>query len=112
MTSEVCIIDTNIIVSGLVSADPNSPPARILDAMLDGDIPYLMSDSLLSKYLSVLRRPSLIRLHGLTDDQIDRLLTDLVANAIWREPTPNGNAPDPGDAHLWALPGRGGPSLR
>ena len=103
MTSEVCIIDTNVIVSGLVSADPNSPPARILDAMLDGDIPYLMSDSLLSEYLSVLRRPSLIRLHRLTDDQIDRLLTDLVANAIWREPAPNGNAPDPGDAHLWAL---------
>ena len=29
--------------------------------------------------------------------------TDLVANAIWREPVASGDAPSAGDAHLWAL---------
>ena len=100
-----CVIDTNVIVSGLIGEDSNSPPARILDAMLDGKIAYLMSSELLDEYLSVLRRPRLVRLHGRTMEELDRLLTDLVANAVWREPVgePVGAAPDVGDNHLWAL---------
>lgn len=103
MTPRVCIVDTNVIVSGLLGADSNSPPARVLDAMLDGTLLYLMSSDLLSEYSSVLRRPGLVRLHGRTDDEIDRLLAGLVANAMWREPAVKGDAPDPGDDHLWAL---------
>ena len=103
MASQVCIVDTNVIVSSVIAADSNSPPARILEAMLDGDILYLMSDALLREYSSVLRRPRLTRRHERTDDEIDRLLGDLVANATWREPSDSGDAPDPGDAHLWAL---------
>ena len=103
MTLQPCIVDTNVIVSGLIGADSNSPPALILDAMLDGKLLYLMSDDLLNEYSSVLRRPRLVRLHGLTDDEIDRLLTDLVVNAMWREPVASGDAPSAGDAHLWAL---------
>ena len=103
MTPKICIVDTNVIVSGLIGADSNSPPARILDAMLDGGILYLMSSDLLDEYSSVLRRPGLVRLHGRTDDEIDRLLAGLVANAMWREPAVKGDAPDPGDDHLWAL---------
>lgn len=103
MTPKVCLVDTNVIVSGLIGADPNSPPARILDAMLAGDVLYLMSEDLLDEYASVLRRPSLVRLHGRTDDEIDVILSELVANAIWREPVAGGDAPDTGDNHLWAL---------
>ncbi len=103
MTPGVCVVDTNVIVSGLIGADPNSPPARILDAMLDGRLIYLMSDELLSEYSCVLRRPGLVRLHGLTGEELDRLLADLVANAMWRAPATAGDAPDAGDQHLWAL---------
>ena len=69
MTPKACIIDTNVIVSGLVGTDSNSPPARILDAMLDGDLLYLMSDDLLNEYSSVLHRPRLVRLHGRTTNR-------------------------------------------
>ena len=103
MASKVFIIDTNVIVSSVIAADSDSPPARILDAMLGGDIPYLMSDALLREYSSVLRRPRLTRRHERTDDEIDQLLGDLTVNATWREPSDSGDAPDPGDAHLWAL---------
>lgn len=41
------IIDTNIIVSGLITADADSPTARILNGMLKGEIPHLMSEELL-----------------------------------------------------------------
>ncbi len=103
MIPGVCVVDTNVIVSGLIGADLNSPPARILDAMLDGGFIYLMSDELLSEYACVLRRPGLVRLHGLTGEELDRLLVDLVANAMWRAPAVAGEAPDTGDQHLWAL---------
>ncbi len=103
MIPKVCIVDTNVIVSGLIGAVSNSPPARILDAMLDGGLVYLMSDELLNEYSSVLRRSAIVRLHGLTGEELDRLLTDLVASAMWREPAVADDAPDTGDQHLWGL---------
>lgn len=107
MTPNLCVIDTNVIVSGLIGEDPNSPPARVLDAMLNGEITYVMSSELLDEYLTVLRRPRLVQLHGLTEEELDRLLTELVANGVWREPAgerdSTGEAPDAGDNHLWAL---------
>lgn len=103
MTLQPCIVDTNVIVSGLIGADSKSPPALILDAMLDGSFLYFISEDLLNEYSSVLRRQRLVRLHGLTDDEIDRLLTDLVANAMWTEPDPSGDASVKSDDHLWAL---------
>lgn len=97
------IIDTNIVVAGLITNDANSPPARIVDAMLNGDFIYLMSTELLTEYAAVLQRPKLLRLHGLTVEEIDCVLTELVANSSWREPGVHDSAPDPGDDHLWAL---------
>ncbi len=71
--------------------------------MLSGELVYLMSAELLSEYASVLQRPKLLRLYGLSDEEIDSLLTELVANATWRETSASSTAPDPGDDHLWAL---------
>lgn len=99
------VIDTNVLVAGLVTGDGVAPTVRILDAMLDGRLAYLLSPALLHEYRSVLLRPKLSRLHGMTEPQLDQLLTIIVANALWREP-PDDNAhtaPDPGDRHLWAL---------
>lgn len=103
MNAKVCIIDTNIVVAGLISADLASPPVQILNAMLDGKLIYLLSAELLNEYSSVLRRPGIARQHGLTDGELDVLLTELVANAMWREPASSADAPDLGDKHLWAL---------
>ena len=97
------VIDTNIVAAGLITADADSPTALILDAMLSGEIMYFLSEDLLNEYSAVLRRPKLSRLHKLNDDDIDALLTEVVANAIWREPATSEQAPDPGDSHLWAL---------
>jgi putative PIN family toxin of toxin-antitoxin system len=105
MSSRIFIIDTNVLVAGLITAQPNSPTARVLDAMLDGSILYLLSADLLGEYRSVLLRPRLALLHGLNEMEIDQLLTEITANAIWREPLPYTDPPPPDlqDAHLWAL---------
>ena len=99
----VYIVDTNVVVSGLIRRESASPPSRIVDAMLDGALDYAIAPDLLEEYAGVLSRPRLVRLHGLGADEIDRLRTDLAANATWYEATPRDPAPDPGDNHLWAL---------
>ena len=71
--------------------------------MLDGRLIYLMSGSLFAEYSYVLRRPAIARPHRLSDDEVDRLLTALAANAMWRGATSAAPAPDAGDNRLWAL---------
>lgn len=103
MKPHALIVDTNVVIAGLLSSEKNSPVSRILDAMLDGHLLYLLSPPLLAEYRQVLLRPKLLKLHRLGTEEIDDLLTTLTANAVWREPDASRTAPDPGDNHLWAL---------
>jgi putative PIN family toxin of toxin-antitoxin system len=105
MTPHLFIVDTNVLVAGLISNQSSSATVRVLDAMLDGRLLYLLSPALLREYRVVLLRPKLVRAHGITAGEIDQLLTELTANAVWREPSPDAmeSAPDPGDDHVWAL---------
>ena len=103
MSPTVFVVDTNIVVAGLITGSSHSPVASVLNGMLSGTIVFLLSPALLDEYRSVLSRPKLVKLHGLTEAQIDQLLVELTANAIWREPKPGSPAPDRGDNHLWAL---------
>lgn len=103
MARKVFIVDTNVVVSALIGSDPDNPPARILDAMLDGAFPYVISTALFNEYSSVLRRPAVIRQHELTDSEVALLLSNLTENAIWHDPVLNNMAPDLGDNHIWAL---------
>jgi len=97
------VIDTNVLVAGLLTRDAKSPPARVLEGMLRGRFPYLLSPALLAEYRSVLLRSRIRSRHGLAADEVDRLLEDLVAGAVWREPKAQVSAPEPGDDHVWAL---------
>ena len=92
MTPPIFIVDTNVLAAGLMTRDARSPVARIIDRMLSGSIIYLLSPTLLDEYRVVLLRPRLSTRHGLTEREIDGLLTDLVANAIWRDPAPTAPA--------------------
>lgn len=105
MTIKIVIIDTNVLVAGLLTTQANSPTAQILDGMLNGDLVYLLSPELLSEYRAVLLRPKLRALHKLTEVELDQLLTEITANAIWHEPAEQHQhrSPDPGDQHLWNL---------
>lgn len=95
------IVDTNVVVAGVIGT--GGPPARIVDAMLDGELLFAMSADLFEEYASVLRRPAVARLHKRADDELYRLLGEIAANATWRTPEPSMRAPDPGDNHIWAL---------
>ena len=46
------IIDTNVVVSGFVALESESPPALILDGMRAARFPFLLSVDLLTEYRS------------------------------------------------------------
>jgi uncharacterized protein len=97
------VIDTNVVVAGLITEDADSPTARILDGMRRGAFPFLLSDRLLAEYRSVLLRAKIRKLHGLAATEVDKVLTEIATHAIVREPEARTGAPDVNDNHLWSL---------
>ena len=103
MTRPAVIVDTNVVAAGLLTANDASPVARILDGMLVAAFPFVLSEALLAEYRTVLVRPSLRKLHGLTVAEVETILTDLAQHAIILAPVTAPPAPDPGDHLLWKL---------
>ena len=101
--SQLVLVDTNVLVGALLTRESGSPLSAILDGMLSGSIPFVLSIQLLSEYRDVLLRPRVHNHHGLTAKEVDTVLTEIAANGIWREPVETTSAPDPGDDHLWNL---------
>ena len=101
------IVDTNVVVAGLLTGNDMSPAlansARILDGMLAAAFPFVVSEALLAEYRTVLVRPGLRKLHGLTVAEVETLLTDIAQHAIVLAPVAAPPAPDPGDQLLWEL---------
>ena len=104
MTARFAIVDTNVVVSGLLTRDARSPTAQVLDGMLRGLFRFLLSAELLAEYRTVLLRPKIRAIHGLSPEQVDKLLAAIAANATIREPEVNTASNSPrGDEHLWHL---------
>lgn len=107
----LALVDTNVVVSGVLAADQASPNGLILEAMLAGTLHFVLSEALLAEYREVLLRPAIAVRHGLTEAEVDALLEDLVVNAGLPDLTAaHGNpadadagAPVPGDEHVVAL---------
>lgn len=104
MIPSFVVIDTNVVVAGLITASTDAPTARILDGMLTGAFPFLLSEELLAEYRAVLLRPRISRLHGLTEGEMDDILAMIALNGAVREPKAIADlAPDRGDQCLWTL---------
>jgi putative PIN family toxin of toxin-antitoxin system len=100
------IIDTNVVVAGLLTSRADSPVARILDGMLSAAFVFVVSEALLAEYRAVLVRPKLCKLHGLSAAEIDIILTDMARHAIVLSPVRTAAspmAPDAGDQFLWDM---------
>lgn len=97
------IVDTNIVVAGLLTSRQQAPVARILDGMLAARFPYVLSEALLAEYRDVLARPKLRKAHGLDQQQREVVLTEIAQYAILLQPLEAHPAPDPRDQHLWEL---------
>ncbi len=106
MSSAFFITDTNVLVAGLLTSHADSPVARILDGMLGAAFSFVLSEALLAEYRSVLVRPRLCKLHGLSEAEIDVILVDIARHGIVLTPVRTAATPlaaDPGDQFLWDL---------
>jgi len=103
VTRPAVIVDTNVVVAGLLTGHEASPVARILDGMLAAAFPFVVSEALLAEYRTVLVRSNLRKLHRLTVAEVAAILIDLVQHAIVLAPVAGPPAPDPGDQLLWGL---------
>jgi putative PIN family toxin of toxin-antitoxin system len=98
------VVDTNVLVAGLLTADPGAPTLAIVNAMVSGQLRHLLSEALLAEYRQVLLRPKIAARHGLSEENVDALLVEIVAGGAMRSPPPTSSrAPDPGDQHLFEL---------
>jgi predicted nucleic acid-binding protein len=105
------LVDTNVVVSGVLAIEETSANSRILDAMLAGTLRFVLSDALLAEYREVLLRPAITARNGLAEATVDALLEDLVVNAGFPAVSgPPGDpadadagSPVPGDEHVTAL---------
>jgi len=97
------VIDTNVVVAGLLTHQTEAPTALILDGMLAAAFPYVVSTALLAEYRDVLTRVKLRKLHGLSVAEVEILVVELAQHAIVLQPVAAMPAPDPGDQHLWEL---------
>ena len=71
------VIDTNVLVSGLISRNQTSPPVGILNYLFieRGVIVPLFNDEIIKEYETVLKRDKFNIDHKLVDDVIDRIKT-------------------------------------
>ena len=107
------VVDTSVLVAGLLTTDPQSPPARILDAMLGGQLRFLLCVELLAEYRTLLLRERIRGRHGLSVAEVDALLEALATDGVVVDITGSKEtAPDPGDDFLWQMvAARSGASL-
>lgn len=98
----LAVIDTNIIVSGLLSQ--KSAPYKILSSMFQAKFSYLLSKELLDEYKRVLLRKNVQKNHGLEEQEIVELLINITENGIIKELEEiQEQAPHKNDNHLWQL---------
>ena len=80
------VVDTNVIVSALITKNPDSPPRQVLRAMLTGDIIPLYHADVIVEYEEVLSRD---RFH-LNSSTIQTVLNAIQQFGVEVMPTPTG----------------------
>lgn len=93
------VLDTNVLVSGLLSA--SGPPGRIVEAALAGHLELVFDEAIRREYEEVLRRPEL----ALPPGRVDVLLAtiDGFGRRVAAVPPWSTRLPDPNDGMFLAV---------
>lgn len=101
MTRKYVVIDTNVLVSALITRNENSPTVQILRFLANGNIVPVYSDEIIKEYNVVLRREKF----KLPESIIINLLKDIMNNGlkITDLVEVNETLPDPKDVVFYAV---------
>ena len=80
------VIDTNVIVSALITRRMDSPTIKVLSAIRDGRIKVVCSRDILNEYREVLSRGKF----NLSTARVEQTISTLVENALFLEPVASG----------------------
>lgn len=78
MTRKYVVIDTNVLVSALITRNESSPTVQILRFIANGNIVPVYSDEIVKEYNEVLRRDKF----KLPENIIINLLKDIMDNGL------------------------------
>ncbi len=101
MARKYVVIDTNVLVSALITRNENSPTVQILRFLANGNIVPVYSDEILKEYNEVLRRAKF----KLPEIVIINLLKDIMDNGlkITELAEVSETMPDPKDIVFYAV---------
>lgn len=80
------IIDTNVLIAGISTANPRSASAAVVDRLFADRFVHFASLESLTEIYEVLRLPTVRAIHKLTDEKIDLLFAALEAESTLLEP--------------------------
>ena len=80
------VIDTNVLVSSMLTKRRDSPTSRVVDAIASGDIVPLYNDEILAEYEDVLRRPKF----PFSDKAVGALIGVVRELGVRLDPSPTG----------------------
>ncbi len=94
------VIDTNVLVSALLSKHSDSATVLLVERMILGDLIPVYSADTMKEYQEVLRRKKF----KFSIEQIDYLLSAILHFGLMVEPSPTGeNLPDPKDLPFYEV---------
>ena len=101
MARKYVVIDTNVLVSALITRNENSPTVQILRFLVNGNIVPVYSEDIVKEYNEVLRRAKF----KLSESLIINLLKDIMDNGlkITELAEVTETMPDPNDIVFYAV---------
>ena len=100
MDAVFAVIDTNVIVSAMITHDDSSPTVKILEETLEGRIVPLFSEYLVEEYMTVLSRDRF----SIPRELISNVVSTIVSRGLHIEPDNiDAGLEDPKDAPIFAI---------
>ena len=100
MKTIIAVIDTNVLVSGMISNNPSSPTVCVLKCVDNKTIVPLFCDEILHEYDIVLHRKKF----NLPEDETNAVLEEIVALGLSSSRiTSNEQFPDPKDVVFYEI---------
>ena len=94
------VIDTNVLVSALLSSHDDAATVQVVGKLFSGEIVPLLSDLILSEYGTVLRRKKF----GFSEEQVERFLAAIEKYGLIITPKPSGEVlPDMKDIPFYEV---------